>query len=565
MDLVDLITHEQRSAGGGGPDDPIVVRIRAMLLPVQRAVIDDPSRRKSCMCPRRVGKNVMAHAYLITFCQENPGARCVFGTMTLKKAKQIILSGKDGIQNWNKKYNLGLTINFNEGRISFPNGSRINIYGFETDADIDKIRGEPFDLIVLDECYSFPPALFDELIEQAIEPTLLDTAGTLLIMGTPGGTLDGTFYRSTSVVGQKISEPDLAGERHAICRPWKDRDKEVWQDVTFKWSFHSWSIADNTAHKVKRGKGRNARFTTMWEEVQITKKQNGWSDSNPIWRREYLGEWVADRSYLVYGSYNEDKCSWDPVRNPRAQDIAGRLGLPPGHDWMLGIGADLGFDNLTAMEVFAWCDDLPIAYHVWEDEAPGLTVGGVAAMYKRIKESVFGPTLMKAGAEFAFMVADSGNLAKGYLATLANEHGILFEPANRQEKISHVEIMNSEMTEGRLFILRQSSLADEMKCLPWDVPRAYSYVDKGGAPLVKKAEARGFVKDHCDAALYCVTQLMHRYAKEPIKLPKPGDDSFAKWEEDMEMARAFAKPRRELDGYHGRGTLDGNWGQWDIT
>ena len=34
--------------------------------------------------------------------------------------------------------------------------------------------------------------------------------------------------------------------------------------------------------------------------AQINKANEGWSDSSPRWRREYLGEWAADDTSNVY-------------------------------------------------------------------------------------------------------------------------------------------------------------------------------------------------------------------------------------------------------------------------
>ena len=52
-------------------------------------------------------------------------------------------------------------------------------------------------------------------------------------------------------------------------------------------STHStWNIRDNEAKPAQ------------WANALATKRRRGWSDDHPTWRREYLGEWVADNSEL---------------------------------------------------------------------------------------------------------------------------------------------------------------------------------------------------------------------------------------------------------------------------
>ena len=246
--------RRDNAAKGSGTLDETRRRVRSSLMAIQIAVIDDPCQFKSLKVPRRGGKTVTAAACIIDFALANHGSRIVFGSMTLKSAKRLIWTGRDGIKRWNTRYDLGIVFNNAEMTATFPNGSVFMVIGCETQGDIDKIRGDALDLVILDECKSFPPSLFNELLDQAIRPTLMDNAGTLIIMGTPGAVLRGRFYEATSQEGTVITV-DEDGAKHAVCRPYHERDDERWKDVEYDWSFHSWTLEENTAHVVKHRGG----------------------------------------------------------------------------------------------------------------------------------------------------------------------------------------------------------------------------------------------------------------------------------------------------------------------
>lgn len=519
------------TARGAGPSPiDLVTQIRSRLTPKQRDVLDDPSRFLSLLCPRRAGKTFFLAAKLIVFCLSRPGARCAFGTMTLKKARKILWTGKDGIKAWDNRYSLRLTFNNSDFTAIFPNGSQISLLGFETEADVDRVRGEHYDLFVVDECAAFPTALFDELIDEAVTPALMDTLGTLVIAGTPGAVMRGNFYHATSIEGQKQVRDD-EGHVHARTRPHVERDRPEWANVAFDWSFHSWTIADNIA------------MPHIWGEAQKLRRRKRWSDANPIWRREYLGHWVADNSILVY-KYDAGRNGWEPQRTPDNP-----LGLPKGHEWRFGLGCDLGFDNDFALQVIAWCDDLAHFFQVYGYSAPGLTVSGIAQAIK-----VAGETC----GDFDFLVGDRGGLGKTIFATLEQEYGIAIEPADKHEKVAHIELLNSDFIDGRAFLIRGSRVAGEMEILPWDIPRGYE--PEEGRPLVKRREAEGFPKDNCDALLYCVTRAQHRFAQvrqNLLNVPRSFD-------EDEDLRKVLNPKRPALDGGGRDSTVDGpvTWSEW---
>jgi hypothetical protein len=71
-------------------------------------------------------------------------------------------------------------VNNTSQTISFKNGGFLSVYSLENP---DSIRGESFHVCVVDECGQIP----QDVISEAISPTLADEDGTLWLIGTPKG------------------------------------------------------------------------------------------------------------------------------------------------------------------------------------------------------------------------------------------------------------------------------------------------------------------------------------------------------------------------------------------
>lgn len=74
----------------------------------------------------------------------------------------------------------GITFNETELTASFPNGSRITLYGAD---NADALRGLYFDYVVMDEVADMKPFVWGEVVR----PTLTDRKGRCLFIGTPKG------------------------------------------------------------------------------------------------------------------------------------------------------------------------------------------------------------------------------------------------------------------------------------------------------------------------------------------------------------------------------------------
>ncbi len=451
-------------------------------------LLKDTSRRKTLLCPRRAGKSYAAAVYLMTTCLNRTSANCLYATLTKGSARGILWPL---LKSFNEEYELGCHFHNTQLICTFPGGSRrVILTGAESRAEIDKLRGQPYDLVVIDECKSFPSDVLTELAREVIGPALNDTMGSLVLMGTPGSVLAGIFYETT-----KPNAP--------LTRMYKDREK----DKARMWSGHSWTIAENVAQP------------HLWNACLADKESYGWSDENPIWQREYLGKWVADDDAFVY--------KYDPERNGWRKDPESKneFGLPDEHDWKYLMGCDLGYDDPFALVVVAYSETCPTMYQIYDYKQAQLTVGDIARVVKDT-EAMFG--------EFEVRVGDRGGLGKMVLAELSERHGVHIEAAEKSEKRDYIELLNSDMVEGRIKILEESELAQEMCYLVWD-----SHGQK---------EDRACANHVCDSFLYTWRYSFHNFSRPTLKLPRPGSNEY--WDEKMKADREaiYERKRKDRDG-----------------
>ena len=271
---------------------------RPKLFSQQAQFIKDPRKLKAALCSRRAGKSHMAGCYVIAEALKHPRSTVPYVALTRGHAKRIM---------W--KPLLDLTrqytpqVNLTELRITLPNGSDIVLAGANDEATAEVFRGQKFPLVVLDECASFR-SHFKEMVEEVIEPALIDLNGTLAMIGTPSAACRGLFFDATT----RSDSP---------------------------YSLHKWTILDNPF----------IPHAQSWLDERM--KERGWTVDTPAYRREWLGEWVASTDSQVY-AFSRDK------------NLA--KGIPTKLDYILGI--DLGYDDETAFVVVGYRPDDPHLYVV---------------------------------------------------------------------------------------------------------------------------------------------------------------------------------------------------------
>ena len=139
-------------------------------------IADAPFRFRVACCGRRFGKTHLALREIAKFASK-PDQKVIYVAPTYRMAKNILwkkLKKKLTSINWVRK------INETELTLELVNGSEIQLKGAE---NFDALRGTGNDFICLDEVADMHPEAWYEVLR----PTLSDTGGHALFLGTPKG------------------------------------------------------------------------------------------------------------------------------------------------------------------------------------------------------------------------------------------------------------------------------------------------------------------------------------------------------------------------------------------
>lgn len=463
-------------------------RLIASLHPRQRDFVLDPARRIAALVGRGGGKTTGGLARFIRRMLRQDRAQCLYIAQTRDSARELIWEDlKDYLER------LEIAADFNETRMTCSlrqNGSRLRLVGADDRKEIDKLRGKPRHEVGIDEAASHDPKLFHALIYKIIGPRLGDFKGMLWAVGTPGEFMRDLFY-------------EITRDGSTMSRPFDDRELTKYQDWK-GWSFHRWTLQDGAAH-VKA-------IANLWEEALAEKEQNGWSDDNPIWLREYMARWVEDNSEAVYKyramvdgkPWNQ----WDPPRESHGEGELAGFAVPPIKDPLYVVGVDMGHNDPTGVVVKAYSPTDPARklYHCWEFESRGMYARNLAELFLGESLSMESPGGLFGRIGWPDAIEyDAAGLGDAVAEELATVYGIRMRPVDKatKGKFSKIEAYNGDLIDGRLQILKGSKLEAQLQSLQW-------VVDDWG----KLKEHKGQRNDLTDASLYARTIAGHLLAGE---------------------------------------------------
>ena len=371
--------------------------ITQFLFDKQLAFVEDPAPFKVAVCSRRSGKTVACAAHLIRTALDTPEVTCLYITLSGTSGKRIIWKEFKSIL---KKFEIKAKVNEIELSFTFPNGSTVYVVGAKDASEIEKFRGLAMKLVYIDECQSFRAYLKD-LIDDIIGPALMDYAGSLCLIGTPGPVPTGYFHECAV--------------------------------QSTEWSKHHWTFWDNPHIAIKSKK-------THQEVFDREMKRRGITDLNdPSVQREWFGKWESDDDSLLI-HYKEEKNHFNtlPV-------------LPNNGKYTYVLGIDIGFKDADALAVLAYSDYGPDTYLVEEliETKQGLTelVGQVQYLQKKY--------------DIVKMVMDMGGLGKKLGEEMIRRYQIPVEPAEKARKMENVALLNDALRGSRLRAKKESRFAQD--------------------------------------------------------------------------------------------------------
>lgn len=302
---------------------PWQARLIDSLFHQQRAFVLSQAQAKIGQCTRRAGKTHASAVALALSADRAKGSTALYLALTRKSAKRLLWPKLKSI---NREF--GVPLEFNESDLvaSLPNGSQIMLYGADQEHMAERLRGDAYSIVVIDEAASFGPNL-DYVITDVVEPALLDHQGTIAMVGSPGPVLTGPFYDACT-------------------------------DASRGWEVHKWSVLDNVYLPHAR----------QW--IEQLKQRRKWRDDNPTYLREYCNVWCDDPDSLIY-------------HYSTANDFSE---LPLGISWDYILGMDLGYEDAAAWGVIACSLDHPKAYIVHAEKHSQWIPSQWAALTKTLQE-----------------------------------------------------------------------------------------------------------------------------------------------------------------------------------
>jgi hypothetical protein len=479
-----LATEDAWTAG-------LVSRVRESLHPFQQDAFDDPSQLITMLVGRGGGKTTTAIARGLKACATRSRAKVIFIATTKNQAEELAWGPlKEAVAR------LGLTTDganpdviFNETKLRMTftrTRSTYRLVGADDKKEIDKLRGQPFDEVQIDEGASYLPELLEWLLERIIMPRLGERDGVILLFGTPGHILRGQFYDNT-----RPGSPDH--------RPYSERAKKEHKGWD-SWSSHTWTALAVT--KLKHARKLYPAVCKNWEWNLRHKKRKGWSDDNPIWMREYLGLWAADDTSLIFRykprlESGELWNQWDPFEGVQI-DRASVAGfkhalsmLPKFREWCHVVAMDEGGKDPFAFNVFTFAVDDPDrnVWHTFCVERKKMYAQPIAQLCLGDKLDHDRPTgLFSASGWPDGIIADAGN---SLIDELTNVYGLATTQSDRSHKykFAAIEVVNGDLVDGRLRILKDSMLEQQLQQLQW-------VTDEFGGVKENKAQA-----NHCTDTL----------------------------------------------------------------
>jgi phage terminase large subunit len=422
--------------------------------------IKDPSKQKVLFCTRRSAKSFTAGLYLVYEALHNPGVNCLFIGLTRASAKAIIW--KDILNIIDTKYQLKTSSNQTDLTMTFPNRSVIAVTGVDADEkEMHKLLGRKYRLVCIDEASMYTIDL------------------TNLVYG---------------ILGPAMVDPNADGQSGTICLMGTASDfpRGLFYDVTIG-KEKGWKLFEWTAHD-------NPYVSKQWSQAldKIRIERPEYMET-PQYKQWYLNRWVIDEEKLVY-------------RFSMQKNLIKAIPILPHAYWTFVLGVDTGWEDDTAFVLTAYHVNDPYLY--------------VLRVFKQ-KKMTFDDVIIKIG-EFTKdstwaphkIVIDGAN--KQGVESMRQRSSIPFEYADKQDKVTFIELCNSDLIQGKIKILdiaENRPLWEEMSALVWE--------SDGEKIKYPKKEHKALPNHATDAFLYS-WRCGYHYASQsaPKKIAKYSKDWY---------------------------------------
>lgn len=297
----------------------------------QKDLLVDKSKKITLLCGRRSGKSFGEAAVAVNHCID--GFDKING---FKKARKVAIIGLtvqkcvdvfwQNVLNFAKTSKMKFKANNSENVVRFANGATITLFGNNSKAEREKIRGEEYSLIIIDEAQS--QHSLEYLLTDILEPIIVGRDSTVILSGT--GSLTGFGKWADITTGEE-------------CQQWKHYTATMRENPT---------IPD--------------------AEIALEKvlQEHGWTIENITFQREYLAKNVIDKSRIVFPNVHYYK---DVPKDFIATGCY--------------VGVDYGWEDFNAFATIVW-DNAGKIYLVKEERFNHASVTEIVNKAKEIREFI---------------------------------------------------------------------------------------------------------------------------------------------------------------------------------
>jgi Terminase large subunit, T4likevirus-type, N-terminal len=389
----------------------VIEAVASDLIRPQVDFLADRSTWAAAYCSRQCGKGYTTARLMLLVALERPNRNIVYIHQTYAEARNCMWADfVDGLPAVARQLDLHFSTNESRLELTLSNGSSIRLMGADRGA-WDKLRGQKLDLIVADEMQKAEDEGLRNALLQVIPDCLAARQGMFRAIGTP--------------------DEFCVGEFHDICTGGRPG-----------WALHHWT-AEDLQHK-----------TTVWSEQLRWKAEHNIADDDPVWLREKRGLWVRQDSKLLLPV--TETGLWDGVLPENIPSLDGRLVPRQKHVTVYG-GIDFGFANDQAACVLASVSpEEGVVRETYSGKRAGLNTQQLADWLRRLKS------------EHAVRLFYADNADPKTIEDLRVLYGLPMAPCQKNSKEVWIQEMRAHLLDGRLRVLRDSVLHDELKVLQPD-------------------------------------------------------------------------------------------------
>jgi hypothetical protein len=496
-------------------------RLRSIFYDKQRAFFRSPHKRKATKKTRRAGattggcSELLARAITLEGHRAEQGFRASIGHNTRVEAKARAWRNdtKSGIVDVLEEHGQrvvgaqietfklgGIEVEVREQELAldFSNGSRIDLFGCDSESDLGKLRSNAKHVVWIDEAQD---PRWVSLLADLYKGTITGMADYRVetwVTGTPGKDPAGMFFDIT-----RDDAPGLPG-----------------------WEVHSMSVVDNPYF--------GATPEERWAETaEKALAENGWTPDDPDFQREWMARWVMTDARYVYAAnavpIHELLYAPERFLPDGFPDVVAAMQDLPGYgdrrEYFLGMGNDLG---TYAFSVRAWSLRDPILYEVASYKKRGLDYDDMIASIIRVRD------LLGIG----LIVADAGGGGKqavmGWSKKIIDRYGLPIIEAKKTNKHTAQEVYNNDVRKGVMKYRgtpeKPSPLLQELLTHRWAPMRSST------GKLVESTDTDNHC---CDADLYIHRESYHHRFREPPPPPPERGTREALAIEEREIEEAI--------------------------